>query len=317
MLREIGSAALTADWGARLLARGHPLYDPLHYNNGAVWPFMTGFTALAHYRYHRSWAGWDLVRDVARTTFDFALGRHPELMSGAFYRTLDTAVPQQFFATSMLVSPLVRGLLGLEADAPHGAVSIEPHLPAEWDSVAVESFRVGPSALGMTLVRNGGSYVIDLRLSGTAPLQVRLSPALPLGARVERVTVQGRDAPLQLDESVHDVHAMVELTLESDARVEIEYSGGVEVLAPRETVQVGDSPSSLRVLDFRREGTEFVLLVEGQAGGRYDVWLRAQRPLQSVQGAAVLPPRDGHFGLAIDIPAGPGEYGRTEVRFRD
>jgi glycogen debranching enzyme len=315
MLREIGSAALTADWGARLLARGHRLYDPLHYNNGAVWPFMTGFVALAHFRYHRGWAGWDLVRDIARTTFDYALGRNPELMSGAFYRPLDTAVPQQFFGTAMMTSALVRGLLGLEADAPNQAVAIEPHLPAEWDSITIESFRVGSSRLGMTVVRNGGSYQVDLRHQGAAALRVRLSPALPLGARVQQVTVQGREVPLQIEETAHDVHPVVELTVDDQAQVEIEYSGGVEVLAPAETVKVGDSPASARILDFRKDGDEYLLLVEGLSGRRYDIMLRAGG-VAAVQRATVLPAASGLVRLGVDIPASPAEYGRVEVRFR-
>ena len=109
-LAAIASHRLTADWGARMLATDHSLYDPLHYNMGAVWPFVTGFVAWGHYRYERPWAAFPLVDALARLTFDFARGRHPELLSGAFYRPLDTAVPHQFFATSMFVTPLMRGL---------------------------------------------------------------------------------------------------------------------------------------------------------------------------------------------------------------
>ncbi|HEX6559392.1 MAG TPA: GH116 family glycosyl hydrolase, partial [Longimicrobiales bacterium] len=133
MLAEIAGSKLTVDWGTRTLASDHRLYDALHYNNGTVWPFVTGFVALAHYRGHRAWSGWELIRDIARTTFDFSRGHNPELMSGQYYRPLDTAVPNQYFATSMLVTPVVRGLLGLEADAPRHTVRFAPHLPARWD----------------------------------------------------------------------------------------------------------------------------------------------------------------------------------------
>ena len=317
MLREIGGAALTADWGTRLLARGHALYDPLHYNNGAVWPFMTGFAALAHYRYHRSWAGWDLVRDVARTTFDFAPGRHPELMSGAYYRTLDTAVPQQFFATSMLVSPLVRGLLGLEADAPSGGIALEPHLPAEWDSANLQSFRAGASAIAADIARSESTYTVSLRrTAGTGRLFVRVSPALPLGARVQRVTVNGRDVPLQVEQTAHDVHALAEVELTDEATIEYEYSDGVEVLAQQEDVRVGDSSASLRILDFRREGRDYLVLVEGRTGAAYDVVFRTQHALRNVQGATAAGGRAGFPRLRVRIPAGAAEHGRAEIRFR-
>ena len=98
-----------------MLSSEHRLYDPAHYNMGAVWPFVTGFVAWGHYTYDRPWAGFPLVHALARLTFDWARGRHPELLSGDLYRPLDEAVPQQFFASSMLVTPLLRGVIGWNA----------------------------------------------------------------------------------------------------------------------------------------------------------------------------------------------------------
>ena len=40
------SDAISSSWGARLLSTESELFDPLHYNNGAVWPFMTGWWPL-------------------------------------------------------------------------------------------------------------------------------------------------------------------------------------------------------------------------------------------------------------------------------
>ena len=316
MLEQIGSHALTTDWGVRMLARGHPLQEPLHYNNGTVWGFVTGFAALAHYRYHRGWAGHDLVRDVARTTFDFAPGRNPELMSGAFYRTLDTAVPQQFFATSMLVSPLLRGLLGIELDAPHGAVAIEPHLPAEWDSVRVRGLRVGDQVLEVAIERQSGTYLVNIRrLSGTGRLHARIAPALPLGARLLSARVNGADVPLQTEESAHDVHAVVETDIGDEVRVELEYRGGVELGAPAEDLRVGDASTSLRVLDLRREGGEVVIEMEGVAGREYALQLRMERPPETPRGARLERAGD-RVTLRFELAGPAGSLARHEVRLR-
>ena len=81
-LGALAGHALTADWGARMLTTASPLYDPTHYNMGAVWPFVTGFVALGHYQYERPWSGYPLVDALARMAFDWARGRHPELLSG-------------------------------------------------------------------------------------------------------------------------------------------------------------------------------------------------------------------------------------------
>ncbi|HEV8197916.1 MAG TPA: GH116 family glycosyl hydrolase, partial [Gemmatimonadales bacterium] len=132
MAARLASSAISTDWGARPLSGASDLFDPLHYNNGAVWPFVTGFVSLAEYRYHNPAAGLFALESIARTGFDQALGRNPEVLSGRFYKPLDTAVPQQFFATSMVLTPLLRGLLGVDVDVPARRLTIAPHLPADW-----------------------------------------------------------------------------------------------------------------------------------------------------------------------------------------
>jgi glycogen debranching enzyme len=98
MAAALARAAIATDWGGRALASESPLYDPLHYNNGTVWPFVTGFLALAEYRYDNPYAGREQLDAVWRTGSLWGLGRNPEVFSGAAYEPLETAVPQQFFA---------------------------------------------------------------------------------------------------------------------------------------------------------------------------------------------------------------------------
>jgi len=149
----LAGAGITTDWGARTLAPSSPLFDPLHYNNGTVWPFVTGFDALGLFRYHNAAMGWAATSAVARTAFLWGLGDNPEVFSGSVDEPLETAVPQQFFATSMLLTPLVRGLLGWEADVPADRVRFAPHLPPTWDSVTVERLPAGSGRYTARLVR--------------------------------------------------------------------------------------------------------------------------------------------------------------------
>ena len=120
---------VSSDWGAHMLSADSDLYDPLQYNMGTVWPFVTGFASWAQYRYRRPWAGFHLMDAIKQMTFDWSLGRHGELFSGTFYQPLDQTVPHQFFATSMLVTPLLRGVFGWEPDAPNGRARLAPQLP--------------------------------------------------------------------------------------------------------------------------------------------------------------------------------------------
>lgn len=187
-LAAIASSRLTTDWGSRMLASDHPLYDPLHYNMGAVWPFVTGFVAWGHYVYGRSWAARPLVDALAQMAFDWGRGRHPELLSGAFYRPLDTAVPHQFFATSMFVTPVVRGLFGWDQDAGRGAARLAPRLPPDWPRAAARRLPAGESRLDVEFERGPGRLVARLRVDGP-PLTIAYDPELPSGSRGVKVVV--------------------------------------------------------------------------------------------------------------------------------
>jgi glycogen debranching enzyme len=293
MLTQIAGADVTTDWGTRTLDRRHPLYDPLHYNNGTVWPFVTGFAAWAHYQTHRAWAGYDLVRAIARTGDDFALGVQPELLSGEFYDPLDTAMPDQFFSTSMLVSPLLRGLVGYHPDAPHCRVTLAPQLPAQWDLLTVRRLESGCGKFDVAIGR--GSGVLQLRLrraSGGKPIVVMLEPALPLGASIDAVRVNGRSVQYRRNATPHDIAPAFETVLADSAVVEIRYAGGAALVAQAKRALPADRSLGLRLLDWRLEQNRFVATVEGMGDQRFRV--RTPLDLRVIDGGT-LADRDGEF----------------------
>ena len=242
-LSALGSHALTADWGARMLSTASPLYDPAHYNMGAVWPFVTGFLALGHYQYERPWAGYPLVDALARLGFDWARGRHPELLSGDRYRPLDTAVPQQFFATSMLVSPIAYGLLGFEPDAPDGRARLAPQLPPEWETAAGHRARGGDEPARRSLRAPASALRIQLVPKGP-PLLLELRPMPPPGARAVTARLDGRQVPAS---------PFVSVALAGSPRVvELRWAGGLEVEPPRAALEPGQAGPGAAGPRFRR-----------------------------------------------------------------
>ena len=262
MAARLASSLIMTDWGARPLAANSKLFDPLHYNNGAVWPFVTGWVSLAQYRYHNPLAGKFALDAIARTGFDESLGRNPEVISGRLYKPLDTAVPQQFFATSMVLTPLIRGLLGIDVDAPAGKLTLAPHLPPEWDSVRVDNVPVGGERIDVAVRRSGGHVVADLtraRGSSEPAIEVVFSPALPLGASTS----------LPVERTPGDVHATARGTLRDRLTLDVPYSGGWTIAPPVMPAQIGERSRAPRVLSERLAGGQYVATLEGVAGATY------------------------------------------------
>ncbi len=307
-LEEMSTYRMSTDWGTRMLAKDHPLYGPLEYNMGAVWPFVTGFVALGQYNYGRPWAGYPLVHAVAGLAFDFARGRYPELLSGEYYRPLDTAVPQQFFAASMLVTPLMRGLVGWSADAPGHRARLAPQLPPEWPHAALRGLAVGESRLDAELDQRAGRLAARLTTTGPA-LTLTFAPALPAGASAvvlkvdgKRVTpVSGADGP------------SVDVSLDKDTRtVTVTWQGGLAPEAPVRDLQPGDTSRTLRILDFQAVAGGWDLRLEGLAGVSYEVRLHGA-PVTTASAGEIV----GHDGdvtrLRVTMPSGDGSTGTLLV----
>jgi glycogen debranching enzyme len=308
-LEALAGHALTADWGARMLTTASPLYDPTHYNMGAVWPFVTGFVALGHYAYERPYAGYPLVDALARLGGDWSRGRWPELLSGSHYRPLDTAVPHQFFAASMLATPVVSGLLGWDPDAPRGRARLAPQLPPQWRRTKASGLRVGEHRLDLTVDARpfGATLRLEPKVGAPRPLVVDLRVPAPEGARDVRVRVDGRSAGVTADR-------LVSVRLDRARVVDVAWAGGVAVEPPAVDLQPGQADGGLRVLSFAASAEGWRLVVEGRSGTTATVRLHGQRP--SGAAGATLTADDEATAASIAFPASPEPFTRAEVRLR-
>ncbi len=309
MASALARATISTDWGGRALASESRLYDPLHYNNGTVWPFVTGFLALAEYRYHNPYAGRDQLEAVGRTFDLWGLGRNPEVFSGATFEPLETAVPQQFFATSMYLTPLVRGAFGIEADAPRGVLTLAPHLFDRPGEHAARGVRIGPRVVDVVFRVSDTALVADVRpVSGPdVPVTLRLDPALAPGARVRSVRTRAGAVTNRTAETGRDVHVSFDVRMGADpVEVVVRHTPGWRVARVERTIERGERSAGLKILDARVSGGGLELRLEGRAGRRYQLEVhrpdgRATTETVSVpEGAG--DPRDGYASVTVHLP---------------
>ena len=217
---------LTTDWGARLFATDSPNYDPLSYNDGSVWPFVTGFAVLAEYANHQAAGGLRHLHGTAAMNGLGAAGFIPEYLSGERAQALPHAVPHQLFSSSAVVNPLVSGMLGLEGDAIHRTLAIRPHVPQTW-SVEFENYRVGKTIVSGTIHRSKGEARISLTLSGE-PMEVTISPAFAPGAMLISAQVNGKEAAAKSEATSGDTHITIRTGATQAIEALIKVNEGVE-----------------------------------------------------------------------------------------
>jgi glycogen debranching enzyme len=314
---HLGSGAIATDWGARLLSNRSALYDPLSYHHGSVWPLFTGCVSVAAYRHGRPQVGYQALMANALLRSESALGYVTELLSGDFRAPFGRSSHHQIWSEAMVVAPLMRGLLGIEARDGGRTLRFAPSLPAGWDRVRVRHVAVGPSRWDLALVRERGrdrlSVVRSSEGAGTA-LRLEVAPAYPLDAHVRDVRVDGHPARFDTTRS-GDVQRVEVVVAAVRARTEVvvDYEEGTEVSVPVDRSVPGSRSAGLRVLRSRAERGALRLVLEGLGGRSYSLDVRSPHAVEPTAGVKVT--RKSGDGSRLDVSfEGPADvYTRQEV----
>ncbi len=164
--RRIASPELSADWGTRFLSSQSGYYDPSSYNNGAVWPFLTGFSSLALYNYGNPYHGFSLLQANLDVIMDYDYGAPAELLSGDIYRPVDESVPNQIWSSGNTISAFVEGLLGFSADAVKKEIYFKPAIPLSWPGLEVDNLKVGNGTLRFKYRRSRTGNMLEYIVEG-------------------------------------------------------------------------------------------------------------------------------------------------------
>jgi hypothetical protein len=170
MFERWASSEFSTDWGIRDVSHDEAIFDPMSYHQGSVWPLYTGWTALAEYRSGRPGAGYAHLMQNADMTFSQDLGAVTELLSGEFFQPFGRSSSHQLWSSAMVVTPALRGLFGLEADALHHILRVRPQLPASWESATLRNVAVGDARFDLRIRKERGKLLIDATSTGAQPL---------------------------------------------------------------------------------------------------------------------------------------------------
>ncbi len=152
-----------------------------------VMSINTGLLALAHIRYGRIDQALDLVQRLAKTL--------PLQMPGAISEALpDQWCFLQLWSALGVISPVVEGMLGIEPRAGERKLRIAPHLPTNWDKVAIRQLHVGEQWFAIQITRT--PQQVTLSVTSDAPdYQLELGIYLPDTTQVQTVTLNQQPVP--------------------------------------------------------------------------------------------------------------------------
>ncbi len=317
---HLAGGSIATGWGARILSNRSALYDPLSYHYGSVWPLFTGWTAVAAYRHGRPHAGFQALMANALLTYSGALGYVTELLSGDFATPFGRSSHHQVWSEAMVVTPVVRGLLGIDATDGGRTLQFAPSLPATWDRAAATNIAVGASRVDAMFERSSPSSGLAARASirltvrrGPAPRLV-VAPAFPLDARIRSVTVNG--AAVKPSSTIVGDVQRIEVRVDTPAPetiVVFSYDEGTDVDVEPKTIDPGQENDGLRIIRVRPDRSALRLIVEGRGGHSYPVSVRSGRRIGLAEGVTPLEPAGGFQRMEIRFEGRPDDYVRREI----
>jgi glycogen debranching enzyme len=314
MITQLSEADHETDWGMRIISSRSKVYDGSGYHFGAVWPLFTGWASVAEYKYHHSLPAYFNLRANALLGLDGSLGHFTEVLSGDYYQSFSTSSPHQIWSAAMVISPILRGLFGLQTDAANHQVSLAPHVPYDWTSFGIRNVHIGPVAVDFQYHKTADSIVLETKSTGAGDCWIAFSPALSLRAKVVGVEMNGRPLPFKVQSNDEDQHVSLRFPAHGGPnRVVIRVKNDFGLSLPNELPPLGSASRGLRVISesWNLARTQLTVEVAGLPGAQYE--LEAWNPSQvsSVDGAAI-----GQGKVRIEFPAANGEGTAEEYQHR-
>jgi len=242
------------------------------------------------------------------------------LLSGDFNQPFGRSSHHQVWSEAMVVTPVVRGLFGIEVSAGGKKLRFAPQLPANWDHVEARQVLVGKSKDDLTLQRLAGRLTINITHSGPKPasepdtLDLTLVPSFPLDARVRAVEVQGRNTEFQTSRIGDRLRASVNFEMrEQSVEITFVYDEGSDVYVKPEIPAPGAESQGLRVLRSIAEVNGLRLLLEGRGGRTYSLFVRSPHQLAETKGVKVVRNDGPDQELMLEFKGSPDGYSRLDL----
>jgi glycogen debranching enzyme len=178
--RGLLSPDFFSGWGLRTLSAAHPVYNPMSYHNGSVWPHDNALVVLGMAMYGHARQASPVVTALYEAGLHQDMYRLPELFCGMSRRGGHKPVaypvscsPQAWASGALFL--LLQAMLGLYPEAPKRVLHVrDPVLPDFLDELTVRNLTVGDSTVALQFRRHGSRTLANLLGVEGEGLQVRI-----------------------------------------------------------------------------------------------------------------------------------------------
>jgi hypothetical protein len=316
-IQQLAGADQQTDWGMRIISNRSAVFSGGGYHYGSVWPLFTGWASVAEYRYHQEFAAYENLRANALLGLDGSLGHVTEVLSGDYYQPLSTSSPHQIWSAAMVVSPLLKGMFGLDKDATKKTLKFVPHVPADWTYFKIKNVRVGSCVVNLSYQKTLTEITLEATRTG-GECALDFEPEVANTALVGRVEVNGRSTTYDQQILAEHHHLRIKAALVVGKNVvRIPGTNDFGVSYSFRLPESGRARSVLRILSEKMEDVmaPMELETEGRAGAAYDLAVWNPELIESVEGAELVKDAAGGAKLRIHFQGlDGGGYAQQKVK---
>lgn len=299
----------TSDWGARIISESSPIFNPLGYHTGSVWPLYTGWVALAEYKTGRKIQGYSHIMNNLLVYDDWAKGFIEEVLHGEEYKPAGVC-HHQCWSETMALQPALEGMLGLMPDAINNSLEFKPAFPANWDTVSIENIRVGTHNITFSQIKNSDKIIYHFDKNTPVPLLIEFAPYLPEGSELITKSLNGK-----LQRPGTENRPEFSFSLGKKATIELEIRNGIEVIPVYTNPKPGAKSQGFRIIDDELKKNIYIINFESKPGTseEFSVFINGSEPVKVEK--AELIERDGNiYTYRLEFPMVDSKYAKQQVK---
>lgn len=159
MAASLLGPAMFSGWGIRTLSSAHPVFNPMSYHNGSVWPHDNAMIVMGLARYGLASTCQPVVRGIYDAAIHDEFQRLPELFCGLqrgrgkYPVQYPVSCSPQAWASGTLFM-LLQAMLGIHPQASRRSLHIRnPMLPDFLDELTLSNLQVGKSVVSLQFSR--------------------------------------------------------------------------------------------------------------------------------------------------------------------
>jgi hypothetical protein len=186
----------------------------------------------------------------------------------------------------MVISPLLRGLLGLSFDATAKRLVFAPHIPANWTSLEIRKLRIGAGTANLDFSKTKTEIILNAHAD--ADCELEFSPTLSVRAQIISAEVNGHPTAAHIERNELDQHVTIHTPLVSGKnQIRIRFRDDFELIYPYSLPLLGSQSRDLRIMSESWSPSHDALTLEvaGTPGSSYELQVSSVAQIASVEGA--------------------------------